>query len=99
MKNLIERCNINVGRIFASAWRKLGARLEQPGGVNARVLRAVIAEGAFCDDELAAEYFGGILAAARGEDLSDDRATTFLALVRDMSIYQIRLHYLCYSVL
>src|ERR1043166_8770153 len=62
----------NVGRIFTSAAKKLGPKLEEPGGVQPKVLKGILTEGAFCDDPLAAEYFGGVLASARSGNSRDD---------------------------
>ena len=96
VRGLVEKCNVNVDRIFRFAVRKTGSRIDAPGQVNPRVLRGVINEGAYTEDELAAEYFGGVLASARTEDGRDDRGVAFVALVRDLSSYQLRLHYLLY---
>lgn len=94
-----EKCNINIGRIFANAARKLGPALETPGAVNPRVLKGVLDDGAFTEDEVAAEYFGGILAASRSDDSKDDRAVSVLATIRGLSSYELRLHYVFYQSL
>src|SRR5262245_23499596 len=47
----------NVARIFRSEQRKLGSRLESEGTVPPRVLKEILQEGSFCDEELSAEYF------------------------------------------
>nr|MBA4182979.1 hypothetical protein [Acidobacteriota bacterium] len=44
---------------------------------NYRVLKAISDEGAFCDDELMAEYFGGVLASSLSEVSRDDRGASF----------------------
>ena len=44
---------------------------------NYRVLKAISSEGAFCDDELMAEYFGGVLASSLSEVSRDDRGASF----------------------
>jgi hypothetical protein len=92
-----EKCNINLTDIFARARRKLGERIDTPGGVGARVLKDVLDQGAFCDDSVAAEYVAGVLAAARTDNESDDRGVTYLAVIRQLSGYQLRAHYLIYS--
>ena len=56
-RNLVDRCNINLDRIFQKAQSRVGEAINQPGTVNPRVLKHVIDEGRFCEDELAAEYF------------------------------------------
>lgn len=88
----------NVCRVFAAAMRKLGPRLGRPGTVNPRVLRQVWDEGCYCEDAIAAEYLGGLLAAARTTLGRDDRALPFVRLVRQLSVFDIRLHYLFYTL-
>jgi hypothetical protein len=92
-QGLVKKADVNLGQIFAKAARRLGPKLDQPGQVPPRVLRAVISEGRFVEDELGAEYFGGLLASSRTPTGEDDRALALVATVRDMSVYQIRLHY------
>ena len=89
----------NTQRIFASAERKLGERIDEEGSVPPRVLKGILSEGSYCDDELTVEYFGGILASSRSSVSRDDRGTTLVALLSQLSTYQIRMHYICYSVM
>lgn len=89
----------NTKNIFYSAERKLGERINEEGSVPPRVLKGILDEGSFCDDELTVEYFGGILASSRSSITRDDRGTTFVALLSQLSTYQIRLHYIFYSVM
>jgi hypothetical protein len=96
VKGLAEKCNINVGNIFKRAARIAGSRLDEPGAVNPRILRGVVNEGAFIEDEVGSEYFGGILASSRTPDGKDDRGVAFVALIRDLSSYQLKLHFLVY---
>lgn len=63
----------NVGRIFSRAESKLGDKLERPGQVPPKVLKTIINDGSYADDELAVEYFGGVLASSRTEIGRDDR--------------------------
>jgi hypothetical protein len=88
----------NVGRIFRKASEKLGSGIDAPGAVPPRVLKEVLDEGSFCDDELTAEYFGGILASGRTPNCRDDRAASYLRLTSELSTYQIRFHYIAYTV-
>jgi len=86
----------NVAAIFTKAQAKLGSDIDQNGSVPPRVLKEVLEEGSFCDDELTAEYFGGILASSRTPNGRDDRGATYLRLTAELSTYQIRFHYVCY---
>ena len=95
-KGLAEKCDINLNKIFEKAVVKLGDKINEPGGVNSRVLKGVWEEGRFCEDELTADYMGGILASSRSQDGRDDRGITYLAHIKSLSVYQLRLHYLFY---
>ncbi|MGL6598005.1 hypothetical protein ACSZOB_09650 [Aeromonas veronii] len=65
IQGLVEKCNINLDNIFVKANKKLGARAEEDGVVSPRVLKHVLDEGRFCDNELTAEYYAGVLAASK----------------------------------
>jgi hypothetical protein len=91
-----ERRVQNVAAIFHKAQAKLGSDIDREGSVPPRVLKEVLDEGSFCDDELTAEYFGGILASSRTPNGRDDRGATYLRLTSELSTYQIRFHYICY---
>lgn len=94
---LMEQRTANVGRVLASAERKLGDRISDPGQVPTRVAAAILEQGSYCEDQLMAEYLGGILASARTEAGRDDRATRWVTLVTGLSTYEIRLHYALYA--
>lgn len=98
IQGLVAKCNINLDNIFKKAFRKLGDRADQAGEVNPRVLKHVMDEGRFCEDELTAEYYGGILASAKSRNGRDDRGVTVLSAVKDLSVYQLRTHFIIYSV-
>jgi len=91
----------NLKRIFSNAENKLGPILDEPGGggVSSRVLKEIVNEGAFCEDELTAEYYGGMLASSRSGDSKDDRAVPMMALIKSLSSIQIRAHYVIYQTL
>ena len=95
-KGLVEKCNINLNSVFERAKRKLGERIDQPGAVSPRVLRHILDDARFCEDELAAEYYGGLLAGSRELGGTDDRSLPYLSKVKQMSVYQIRLHFAFY---
>lgn len=97
LQQFAEKRIENIERIFKKAAEKLGDRIDSPGEVPPRVLKAVIDEGSFCDDELAAEYFGGVLASSRTESGRDDRGARVAKSVESLSTYQLRSHFLVYS--
>lgn len=85
----------NVARILDKAAAKAGD-LSLPGAVHDRVTNAILQDGSYCDDELMAEYLGGLLASGRTPSGKDDRAIAWISLVSDMSALQIRAHFLLY---
>lgn len=89
----------NVVRIFSKAKDKLGDKLDSPGAVPPKVLKKILDDGSFCNDELCAEYFGGVLASSRTERSRDDRGVTYINLLSGLSTYQIRTHYIFYTSL
>jgi hypothetical protein len=95
----IPKTAMNILRILGHAVRISGSKCDEHRIVNPRVLRQIFDEGAFCEDELTSVYFGGVLASSRNEDFKDDRALNFLSLLSSMSSYQIKLHYMIYTVL
>lgn len=93
-----ERRTENVRQIFSRAEAKLGAEgLNKPGAVPPRVLKQVLEDGSYCDDELGREYFGGILASSKSSVPRDDRGATLAALAGRLSQYQLRCHYVMYA--
>jgi len=96
LKGLTVKGVNNIQRVFRSAERQLGSRINSNGQVSPRVLKNILNEAYFCDSEVAAEYFGGILASSRSSDGRDDRGAYFAAIVSRLSSYQIRSHYVLY---
>lgn len=94
---LVKRADQNVVEILKVAARRLGSRLDEPGSVPPKVVRALLSEGAFCEDRLSAEYFGGVLASSRTNDGRDDRGTALTSLLGRLTTFQVRAHFLLYS--
>lgn len=90
------KATVNTVRVLAISVRRLGRRLETDGRVPPRVMREVLDQAPFCDDELTAEYIGGILASSYGPNTRDDRGVTLMTTIRRLSTYSIRMHYICY---
>lgn len=86
-----------IGQIFQKAESKLGTKLDTPGEVPPKVLKAVLDEGSFSNDSLAVEYLGGILASSRTEHGRDDRGARMAKVMDALSTYQLRTHYLIYA--
>lgn len=93
-----EAAHKNLRRVFENAFEKLGDRVESEGQVPPRVLKAVLEEGAFAEDPLMADYLGGVLASSRSGTPRDDRGAAMVALIARLSTYQLRTHYIFYTV-
>ena len=99
LKDFTQKRAKNVSDIFRNAHVKLGSRIDAPGEVPPKVLRAVLDEGSFSNDPLSVEYFGGILASSRTEQGRDDRGARVAKVLDSLSTYQLRTHYLVYSTI
>ena len=95
---LEDRARRNADRVGTRAIQKLGDRLNTAGSVPPRVLRAVLDEAPFCDDELSAEYVSGVLASSRTESGLDDRGVSLIATVSRLSSIALRAHYIWYTI-
>ena len=85
----------NVQRIVECADAKASS-LEEGAKVNVRVAHVVLTDGSYCDDELVANYLGGLLAGSRSPEGGDDRAVSWSKIVTSLSSLQVRAHYLLY---
>jgi len=95
-RNLLEKCNVNLGDIFKKSITKIGNRIDNGDSVCARVLMHVLQDGRFCEDDLMKEYYAGILASSRSPEGLDDRGVNLLAMIRGLSACQVRFHFLAY---
>lgn len=96
LRNLVQRCNINLSDVFAAALRK-GAE-QATGSVDARTAKAILDDAAYCDDVLIKDYYGGLLCGAKSED-GDDTALSYVSILKGMSRLQVKTHFLVYAVL
>ena len=96
LKNLFQKRQENVARIFKNAETKLGGKINESGEISPRILAKIINEASFVNDELSAEYFGGILASSRSNNNRDDRGAGYINAIEGLSVYQMRTHYILY---
>lgn len=96
IKTITQKQAQNLQRIFSHTAKKLDKQGILTGAVPPRILKHILDEGSYVENELAAEYFSGVLAASKSEHSRDDRALTILKILSSMSIYEIRLHYILY---
>lgn len=99
LRDFTQRRIETIGRIFTTAEKRLGAKINCPGEVPPKVLKTVLDEGSFSNSDLAVEYLGGILASSRTEEGRDDRGARIAKTVDSLSNYQLRCHYLVYSTI
>lgn len=85
-------------KIVAVARKKI-SNIEDDATANLRVSRDVFWNGAFTDEAICAEYFGGILAASRSQDGKDDTGVYYVDLIKSLSARQLQLHYSIYRAL
>jgi hypothetical protein len=86
----------NTANIFKNAERKLGDKINLEGNVSPKVLKGILEDGAWCEEDLQVEYFGGVLASSRSGISRDDRGAYYTDLISRLSTYQLRTHYLFY---
>jgi hypothetical protein len=98
-RDFAKKRSENVGIIFGNAEKKLGDKIDKPGQVPLKVLKTIINEGSYSDDNIALEYFGGILASSRTEQGRDDRGARIAKVLDGLSVYQIRSHYIIYTLI
>jgi len=89
----------NLKRVFENAAKQINDQNKIEGQVPPRVLKEILSEGYFCEDEIQAMYLGGVLASSKGPISRDDRAISYCSLVSSLSTYQLRTHCILYSAL
>lgn len=99
LRDLTQKRIMNIRRIFEKATTKLGADFDKHGVVPPRVLWGVISEGSFCEDELETDYFSGVLASSRMPEGRENRGATYVKMITRLSNYEIRAHYIFYTVI
>lgn len=86
-------------KIVEAAKRKTPNLENDKKFANLRVARDVFWNGSFSDNEVSAEYFGGILAASRSSDGKDDSMIFYLDIIKSLSSTQLKLHHTIYRAL
>jgi len=90
---------VNLARVLVGAARRHGPVKSSHGQVPPRLLKGVLDDAPFCEDEVMAEYLGGILASSWTSDTRDDRGVTHLATIKRLSTYTLRAHCILYTAL
>lgn len=81
------------GRVEKAASAKTGG---EPLTINDRVAFKALTEATITDDEVTADYLGGVLAASEPDD---DPGAAVVARIGRLSSHQLRLHYVIYREL
>ena len=97
LKNLVEKCNINLGDVFQSSQNK-GIE-NKKGAVPPRIVKQVIEDAAYCTNTLFKDYYGGLLCSSKTEDDEDDNMISYTSILKQLSQKQILTHFLIYSYL
>ncbi len=82
--------------IISSAYKKI-PNPEDGKSANLRIAYDVLNNGSFTDEEICAEYFGGILASSRTADGKNDDAIQFVDTIKSLSSKQLHFHYVIYN--
>ncbi|QUD81720.1 hypothetical protein J8M97_18370 [Gordonia polyisoprenivorans] len=72
---------------------------DSDGSVHPQVLNRILADGAWCDDDVTQRYSGGVLAASRTKDGREQRGAYYANILAFMTPEQVRLHHIIYSAL
>lgn len=88
----------NLSKIFKNAEQKIGEKIHEEGKVPPKILKGILDEGSWSEDEVQVEYFGGILASSRVKTARDDRGIWFTALISRLTTYQLRTHFIFYQM-
>lgn len=99
IKNSIEKKFKNISNIMIKGTKKLGDKIYTDGQVNPRILKEIIEEGSYVEEEIVAEYFSGILVSSRCIEGKDDRGLFMLSLLKGMSACDILIHCILYKTI
>jgi hypothetical protein len=95
LRDLTEKRARNISNIVMKASRK-AENLDAEGEVPLRVIKNIFDDGSFSDDQIMAEYLGGVLASSKSPQGRDDRGVALSGLVNRLSAYSLRTHYILY---
>jgi hypothetical protein len=87
----------NIQNILSKAAKKLGDKINQSGHIGPRLLKDLMFEGAFCENDVEAEYRAGILASSKLSPEDKDLGIPFVALINRLSPLHLLAHYILYS--
>jgi len=95
-RGFVNKRQENVQQVLEAADHKLPNELPPGASIHPRVLKDVFEVGSFVEDQLVADYFGGVLASSMTGVSRDDRGASMAKLVAELSAYKVRLHFVIY---
>ena len=99
LAKLYSSTKTGVAKIALATKNKIKSDDSSNKQTNLRVTRDVFWNGAYSDEDICAEYFGGVLAGSRSTDGKNDTGIFYLDLVKSLSSTQLKLHFFIYSSL
>lgn len=99
LQQFFENSTEVIKSIVSRTNKKLGNKIDIPGSVPFRVWKEILEAGSLSTEGLLVEYYSGLLASSRTESGRDDRVLPLLSLLKSMSTYQVRMHYIFYYLL
>lgn len=91
-----EKRRANAEKVLKNGVKILGDRINNPGTIHPRVFAGILDSGSWSDDEVSAHYYGGLLASSRSGIARDDRGVAMVEFIKSLSVYELRIHFLCY---
>jgi hypothetical protein len=101
LKDIVALRISNLQRISKKAEKRFPKDVDESklALLNPLMIKDLIDYGSFIEDELIQEYFAGLLISSRIGLNNDNRGVVFSSILKNLSVYQIRCHYLIYSLL
>lgn len=89
----------NLKNIFCRAEKKMASNGTFNLDTNLRIVRGVVEQGIYAQDEVMVEYFAGILASSKTEDGMDDTCVPYLQMIKSLSSFDLKLHCFIYKTI
>jgi hypothetical protein len=99
LQGVTQRRLDNLRCVFALLEHKFG-RNATPGdgeSVSLRVLRGIMDEGSYIEDDVGRDYYAGVLAGSLATGGGDDSGVALLNVMSGLSSLQLRAHFLIYA--
>lgn len=98
--NKIKEIEIkNLANVFKKAERKMETNGTVNLETNLRVVREVVQQGIYAQDEVMIEYFAGILASSKTENGTDDTCIPYLQTIKTLTSFDLKLHCFLYKTI